>query len=91
MADDRLSRIEDKIDKLADHVGSIDTTLAAQHVVLQEHIRRTNLLEDEVRPLKERDTMLRGALRVAGAVALLAATSEGIVQTILFIKGLHKW
>lgn len=47
----RLDRIEDKIDKLGERLNSIDVTLAAQHVSLEHHIRRTEILEEVVKPI----------------------------------------
>lgn len=76
MSDDkRLERIEVKIDDMADHLGSIDTTLAAQHVSLKEHIRRTKVLEDQIIPIKKHVDMVKGAL----ALITLAATVAGII------------
>lgn len=59
MADsDRLTRIEDKVDVLGTRLSSIDSTLSAQHVSLKDHIRRTELLEQEIIPLKQRDAAI---------------------------------
>lgn len=44
----RLDRIDDNYDRLTGHIASIDITLAKQSVLLEEHIRRTNLLEDRL-------------------------------------------
>jgi len=80
MSDDRLYRIEDKIDKISDRVSSIDKTLAEQHLSLKEHIKRTNLLEAEVRPIKKHVTMLQGAMRLIGALAGASALIKIIVE-----------
>jgi len=40
-----LHRIEYKVDKLDTRLDSVDVTLARQEVHLEEHIRRTRLLE----------------------------------------------
>lgn len=41
----QLERIEIKVNSLADSMHRVDVTLAAQHVSLKEHMRRTKLLE----------------------------------------------
>ena len=51
MNDDRLSRIEAKVDSVVDRLGSIDKTLAAQHVSLKQHMRRSDALEAQVKPI----------------------------------------
>lgn len=78
--DPRIIRIEDKIDKLGSHLGSIDVTLAAQHESLRDHIRRTQLLEGTIEPLKKHVEQVSGALKflglVLGAISVLAAVAE---------------
>ena len=37
-----------KLEKINDHLGNIDVTLAKQELSLQEHIRRTNLNEQAI-------------------------------------------
>ena len=87
MADEnRLERIEDKIDKVVAHLGSIDVTLAKQSVILDEHIRRTNLIEDKLDPIEEHVSSVRNAFKttkfVLNLLALLGA-SGGVGHTIL--------
>ena len=52
-------RIEDKIDVIGKDINEIkvtqaiqSTTLSAQHDSLSEHIRRTNLIEAQLEPIK---------------------------------------
>lgn len=79
MADDkRIERIETKIDDIADHLSSIDITLSAQHISLKEHIRRTTLLEQELRPVKKHVMMVEGAFKLIGIMAAIAAIYEAI-------------
>lgn len=81
MDDKKLNRIEEKLDDTNDHLASIDVTLAAQHVSLKEHIRRTTILEQEIRPIKKHVDMMNGALKLIGVLALIA----GIIETIISI------
>lgn len=72
MADDkRLERIETKIDHITDKIVSLDITSAKQQTSLDEHIRRTNLLEEEIRPIKKHVDRVNGALSVIGFIAVL--------------------
>lgn len=72
-SDDRIVRIEDKVDRINDHLSSIDSTLSAQHVSLKDHIRRTEILETKIAPLEKQDAVVRFilALLAAGGVAAL--------------------
>ena len=85
----RIERIEDKVDGLSERLNSIDNTLAAQHVSLNEHMRRTQLLEGAIEPLKIRASMVRGALEVFGAMAAVLAVLAAVVEILTYLKGLH--
>jgi archaellum component FlaC len=74
MADDkRLERIEVKVDDINDHLSTITVTLAAQHISLKEHIRRTELLEKDVAPIKRHVNMVQGAAALIALIATIAA------------------
>lgn len=77
MSDDkRLERIEEKLDKVVEHIGSIDITLATQHVSLAEHIKRTAMLEEQIIPINKHVNMVKGAI----ALLTILATIAGIVS-----------
>jgi hypothetical protein len=61
MDEHRLARIEIKLDDLAEHLGSIDVTLAKQHESLKMHMRRSDMLEKQVEVLKKVAYMAIGA------------------------------
>ena len=86
MEDPRIIRIEDKIDKLVDHIGSIDVTLAKQHVSLVEHIKRTALLEEEIKPLKERNSIINAALKILGSLAVVVTFVATVFQIVSYIR-----
>ncbi len=83
MSDGILNRLEDKVDHISDKISSIDSTLAAQHVSLQEHMRRTSLLEGEVKPLVRHDTVIMFLVKCVS----LIVSSELIVYLLEKIKG----
>lgn len=82
----RIIRIEDKIDKVVDHMGTMNSTLSAQHVSLVEHIRRTELLEEKVKPLESAYLMGKGALKVAAAIVATAGVLEAIITVINYLR-----
>lgn len=72
------NRIEIKIDKLTEKLGNIDSTLAAQHVSLKEHMKRSDLLEKqidvikkELSPIQKHVFMVTGALKLIGSAGLI--------------------
>lgn len=50
--DSRLERIESKIDRLGEKMGDISTSVSRNTHSLEEHMRRTELLESKVEPLE---------------------------------------
>ncbi len=72
MSDEKFGRFEDKLDRVVERIGSIDSTLAAQHVSLSEHIRRTNILEDKLAPVEKHVAMVGGAIKFIGILATVA-------------------
>jgi archaellum component FlaC len=73
MDDKRLERIESKLDATNSHLSSIDVTLASQHESLKYHIKRTELLEAELKPIKKHVDMVAGAFKLIGLTAALGA------------------
>jgi len=71
MDDKRLDRIEDKLDSMVDHMSAMDATLAAQHVSLTDHIRRTEILEEETKAVKKHVDTINGSLKLLGVIAVV--------------------
>lgn len=77
-----MDEIKRDLNRLHDRLDSIDKTLVRQEENLKEHMRRTELLELEVHPIKEHVHQLRGAFKVLG----LILTITGVVAAL--IKGM---
>lgn len=58
--DDQHERIEKKLDAVVEDIGEIRITLAEQHIVLKEHIRRTALLEQDLAQHKQMNEHMHG-------------------------------
>lgn len=76
--DKRLERIEVKLDDVSDHIAAIDVTMGQQHISLKEHIRRTNMLEQEMKPLRKHVIMVEGFFKILGILASVAVIAECI-------------
>jgi hypothetical protein len=76
------TRIEEKLDKIVDKIGRIDVTLAAQYVSLEEHIKRTKMLEDRVKPIEDHVVMLGAMTRIIGAAVTIIGVIAAIVEII---------
>lgn len=85
--ENKLNRIESKLDKVVEHISSIESTLAGQHVQLKEHIRRTELLETDMAPVKRHVNMINGIVKLFGLIAAGGAGFEGIAAIIKYLRG----
>lgn len=82
MDDQRIARIEDKVDDVQRTVGSINVTLAAQHESLKEHMRRTQLLEDAVGPITKHVSHVEGGLKLLGVLTVLVGVITGVFELL---------
>jgi len=83
--DERVVRIETKIDKVMEHVSEINVTLAKQHVSLDDHIRRTAILETQIIPLKKQSDMAYGIIKFIALVAAVSGGVEGVVAVLQYL------
>ena len=77
--DDHFKRLESKIDKIDDRLGSIDRTLAANTVSLVEHVRRTNILESKLEPIETHVAMIQGIVKFIAILAAVAAIAKAVL------------
>lgn len=82
MDDIKFDRLESKIDSINEKIHSIDTTLAAQHESLRDHIRRTEILEEEIKPIKKHTERVSGAVAFISFLGVLAAIVETIILAV---------
>ena len=77
--DDKFQRLEEKLDFLGEHLAEIDKTLVRNTVSLEDHVRRTNLLETKLEPVEKHVAVIQG---IAKFIALLGALL-GIAKAVL--------
>lgn len=75
-------RIEDKLDKIAEHMAAMNVTLGKQSVILDEHIRRTNLLESKIEPVEKHVQRVEGAIKLLSLLGILGAIIEAARRTL---------
>lgn len=75
---DQLQKMDAKVDKIDDRLTSVDKTLIKQEMNLAEHMRRTDLLESDLKPVKRHVVMLEGGLKLMGVVSLVIGLLVGL-------------
>lgn len=80
--------MSDKLDEILATVTEIKVQLAVHDVLhkqntkdLEHHIKRTDLLEASMKPLKQTDTVLRASAKVIATVS----SAAGLIYTIINI------
>lgn len=81
---EHLEKLESKIDKLDERLDSIDKTLVKQEVNLQLHMKRSDALESQIKPIQAHVLKVEGALKALGILALLVGIASGIFGIIKF-------
>lgn len=76
--DQRLVRIESKLDDQNDHLSSIDVTLALQHESLRHHIKRTDQLQKMTERADRHINMVNGALKLLVFIGITLGITEAI-------------
>jgi len=82
MDEQRLNRMEDKIDRIGGEVSEVNIHIAEIKKDLRYHIKRTDLLEAEVKPIKKHVIMVSGVMKFFGLVSFLLALIEGILTML---------
>ena len=76
----RLDRIESKVDKVDERINFIDRTLAVNTESLIQHMRRTSLIEADIKPIKIHVHRVEGALKLFGLISLLVGIAAGLLK-----------
>lgn len=84
MAD--LTRIESKIDKLDDRLDGIDKILVKQETNLALHMKRSDALEAQIKPLQTHVDGIGGILKGLGLLGLAISILAGIVKILEFFS-----
>lgn len=72
----------DKLDKISDTLVKQEINLARLTVSVEEHVRRSNALEEIVLPIQRKINYVEGALKFIGFLGILA----GIAEVFLWLK-----
>lgn len=84
-----LDKINDKLDKVSEHIINIDKTLIRQEASLNEHMRRSlaneeaiNILKDELKPVTIHVLQMKTVGKIVGGLGVLAALAVAIKELI---------
>lgn len=74
--------MEKRLDRIEEKLETIIVEQAKQHVTLQEHTKRSTMLEDEFKPMRLHIAQIQGAMKLLGILALIGAILEAVLAVI---------
>lgn len=77
-----LQEISKSIERLDNNVDSINMTLARQEVHLAEHIRRTELLEEEMKPVRDHVNRVNALMLLLGGILALLGAVKTVIEIV---------
>jgi hypothetical protein len=84
-----LKRIEEKLDVISEKIGNIDITLVEVKKDLGYHIKRTDLLEEHVKPAIELVEEVRLVKKIGKFLIAIGVSGAGIAKMVA--KILHSF
>lgn len=75
---DWSKRIESKLDSIVEDISSLKVTAAEHHAVLKEHIRRTEILEAEMKPVRQHVYMVNGGVKLVALIGVILAIAQAV-------------
>lgn len=70
------------MDSISETINNINVTLAVNTDQLTQHIKRTNLLEAQIQPLKKHVNMVEGGFKALGFISLLLGIAVAIIKLL---------
>lgn len=90
-------RIYEVLDKISEDISDLKVTTAKQEENIKEHIRRTEIAEEnldlirkEIEPLKEHVIVINGFLKIVGAISVIVGSVAGMIRIFDIIIGIFK-
>ena len=77
-----LEKIEIKLDKIVDKVTNIEVIMERNTNHLAEYMRRTELLEAQIEPIKAHVISTQGVIKFIGLLALVATIFTAIFKVL---------
>lgn len=80
-------RLYELLDKISEDISDLKVTSAKQEENIKEHIRRTELAEEniqmirsEIQPLKEHVIAINGVLKIIGIISVIIGSAAGFFE-----------
>jgi len=82
----KFDELHTRLDNLDKKQDEMNETLVRNTVSLELHIKRTDMLEAEIEPMKSFMNVVNAGLKVIGAGAVLVSLVTGIIQIVKILQ-----
>ena len=76
---DDMKDIKDSLHTIKGKLEDLHIVSVKQQVILDEHVKRSTMLEEKMVPIEKHVAMVNGAVKFIGLLGVLAAISEAII------------
>jgi len=83
ITDDLIMTIAERVNEVRKDVQDVKVTMARNTSSLEEHMRRTEILERQIEPLRSHVTMVNGILKFIGFLAVIGGIIDMVVRLVL--------
>lgn len=73
---------DDKLDYVVEQIGGINKTLEFQSKQLEQHIHRTELLENRLSPIEDHTKFVQGLLKLGIYISTIGGFIVGILKLL---------
>jgi hypothetical protein len=88
MSDELIPKIFEKLEKISEDMGDLKVTSAKQQISLDEHIKRSNMLEDlvnhldenKIQPIEKDLNQIKGIYKFIVFLSVLATIALTLVE-----------
>ncbi len=92
MTDLEKERLFETLDKISDRINEVEKTLVKQEANLSEHMKRTELAEEnlqllreELKPLEKHVYYIEGAFKLVGGIGVIVSLVVGFIKILTFL------
>jgi hypothetical protein len=82
----KFDELHTRLDNLDKKQDEMNETLVRNTVSLEVHVKRTDMLEAEIKPMKSFMTVVNAGLKIIGAGAVLVSLVTGIIQIVKILQ-----
>lgn len=75
---DDMKRLESKIDVLGHDLKAIDKTLLRNTLSLEDHMKRTRMIEEQLEPVKKHVDLMNNIAKIIVFIGILAAIYKNL-------------